>query len=99
MRDRANHARRRTARGLRIGIQRDDVSTLPQNLDRSGLDRKAIELVKQEFVQIEQLSPLPLPAHPDTLACIEDAVAMQEDKRSALCGWILRIQIIDTLQC
>src|SRR5271170_4576928 len=99
MRNRANHPRRGAARKLCIGIQSDDVSNAPQNLDRSCFDRKAIELMKQEFVQIEQLSPLPLPAHPDTLACIEDAMAMQEDERSALCGWILRIQRVDTLHC
>src|SRR5271154_639228 len=67
MGDRANHARSSTARELSIGIQGDDVSNPLQSLDWSGLDGKTVEGVKQEFVQVEQLSPLPLPTHPDTL--------------------------------
>jgi hypothetical protein len=38
----------------------------------------------QIFVEIEQLAAFALPAHPDALAGVEDAMAMQEEEGSVV---------------
>src|SRR5579862_18409 len=92
---RADHPRGSPARKLRVGVQCDDVADSVQNLQRACFEREAIVLTQQKFVEIEQLSALALPSHPNTLAGVEGAMTMKEKKRSSVLVAILCVQIVD----
>src|ERR1700722_13037170 len=64
MYDGADHPCRGPTRKLRIGVQRNDVPDLVHQMLRPRLDGKAIEVMPQKPIEIEQLSPPSLPAHP-----------------------------------
>jgi hypothetical protein len=51
--------------------------------------------VQEQLIQVEQLSTLSLPTHPNALACIEDAMAMQQNERATFFFGILRVEVVD----
>ena len=83
---------RRSARKLGVGVERDDETDLRENGKIADLDREAVVLSAQKFVQVEQLAALAFPAHPSLLARVVDAVAVQQKKRSLLVVGILLVQ-------
>src|SRR5665213_398194 len=63
-------------------------------MKRPGLDWEGIERMDEQLVEVEQFPALALPPHPYTLASIEDAVTVQQEKRSAVLSGIFFIQLI-----
>ena len=95
MRNGAGQPRCRAVRKLRVGIEGENVADRAQHFDAPGLDRECIEFSGQQFVQVEQLAALAFPAHPHSLAHVEDAMAMQEEERAVAGRIVARIQIVD----
>ncbi len=93
----ANHAVRRAPRKLRIGVQRDDVLRVRQRAQVAGLHRKRIKLALEQLVEIQQLAALALPAHPNALARVKDAMAVEQEERSRSCRGIPLIQLVGEL--
>ena len=93
MRDGAHHRRGRTARKLRVGIERENVADLRKNVEAAGLDGKCVVLADQQLVQVEKLAALALPAHPHSLAHVEDAMAMKEEKAAVFGRCVAGVQI------
>ena len=94
----ADHAGGGAARKLGVGVERDDVADMLQGVEWAGLQGEAVVLVQQEFVEVEELAALALPSHPDALAGVEDAMAMQEEEGSSLCAGILGVQMFDAVR-
>ena len=69
-----------------------------QCFQRSDFERKTVVLMEQEFVEVEQLTALSLPSHPDALAGVEDAMAMQEEEGSAVLAAVFCVQLVDALR-
>ncbi len=93
----ADHACGCATRKLRVGVKGDDVTDAVQSLQRPCLYRKAVVLMKQKIVEVEQFAALSLPSHPDSLASIEDAMTMEDKERAALLVAVFGIQIVHTL--
>ena len=75
---------RRAARKLRIGVEREDVADLRKHVEAAGLDGEGVVLAHEKLVQVEQLAALSLPAHPNALAHVEDAMAVKEQETAGL---------------
>src|SRR6516225_9471855 len=97
MRDRTHHAGGRAARKLRIGVESQNVPDLRKHVEPSGLDGEGIVLVHQKLVEVKQLAALALPAHPYSLAHVEHAVAMEEEKTAGVGRCIASVQFIDEM--
>ena len=97
MRHGADHGVGRAPRQLGIRIQRDDVLCVGKRAQVSGLDREGIELTLEQLVQIEQLAPFPLPAHPHSLARIENAMPVQQEERSRSRFRVALVQFVGQL--
>src|SRR5690348_16054142 len=80
MRHCADHGGGGAARQLRVRVEGDDVAHARKGGEIAGLDGKGVEFSAQIFVEVEQLATLALPAHPDALARVEDAMAMEEEE-------------------
>ena len=81
VRERADHARRRAARQIRVRVQRDDEANRPRR--RHGADdrrERRRRAAAQEGVELLQLAPLALVAHPAALHGVPHARAVQQMK-------------------
>jgi hypothetical protein len=52
---------------------------------------------EEKFVEVEEFAALTLPAHPDTLASVEDAMAMEEEEGSAALAGVFVVEVDDAL--
>ena len=95
----ADHASGRATRKLRVGVQGDDVADALQSFQRACLERKAIVLTEQKFVEIKEFAALSLPTHPHSLASIEDPMTMQEKERATIFVGVFCVQIVHALHC
>ncbi|MEI9981161.1 MAG: hypothetical protein WDN23_19565 [Edaphobacter sp.] len=93
----ADHACGGAAGELGVGVKRDDVTDVVEELERTGFEGKAVVLIEEKFIEVEELAALALPAHPDTLARIEAAMAMEEKEGAAVLAGIFCVEIDDTL--
>src|SRR6185437_1715632 len=92
----ADHRGGRSAGQLRVGVESDDVLHPGKDGDVPGLDGERVEFSAEIFVEIEKLAPLALPTHPDALARIEDAMAVEQEERSAFGrGRIAEVEVVD----
>ena len=64
-------------------------------LIESGMHDLVIAGASQEVVQLEQLAAFPLPAHPDALTPVENAMAMQQQKSAVLRGRVFFVEFVD----
>ena len=61
---------------LGVGVEGDDVSDTVEDCKRADFDGEAVELVEEEFIEIEEFASFALPTHPYSLAGVEDSIAM-----------------------
>src|SRR5215472_6785693 len=67
-------------RQLRVGIESDHIFHAAKLRNVTGFDGEPVLSAKNEFVQIEQLTPLALPSHPGIFPGVETTVAMKMKK-------------------
>ena len=81
----SHQARRGAARKARIRIQGDDVANHRNGVRHPAADGNEIGLRRaaQQLVQLVQLSPLALPAHPFLLAFVPGALAVEQEEARA----------------
>ena len=83
MRERGDQPVSGFARHDRIGVQGDDVLDLAQHLQIARLHTKSgVSVSSQQEIQLVQLAPLALPAHPSLFTRIPLGVAMKKVKRA-----------------
>ena len=82
MRDSTNQPSCSVPGQLSVRIECDDIADSLDYREVSDLDRKAVISAPHQVVQVQQLTALPLPAHPASFRRIEDTVAVEEIKRT-----------------
>src|SRR6185437_5293517 len=92
----SDHGGSGATRQLRVRVKGDDVLHAGQDGDVAGLDGESVEFSAQIFVEVEKLAALALPAHPDTLARVENTMAVEQKERSAFgrCG-VAKVEVVD----
>ena len=101
MRHGADELTRRITRQLGVGIQRNDVSHLREDLRHADDERKTIRMpAAQERIQIAELAALALAAHPDPCLRIPASGAVKQIEHARI-GAIVALTIVDvsTVRC
>src|SRR5579863_7183419 len=79
----------------RVAIEGNDISYASGRNRRTTLDRHEARVAgaPQQPVELMQLSPLALPAHPGSLGLVPDSATMEEQEALALaCGSVAAVQ-------
>ena len=99
MRQRSDQGARRSDGEPRVGVERDHVANAGRRRRRAVApgEEARVGRAAQQAVQLVQLSALPLPAHPQALALVPAASAVEEQEAVAAVGrrTVQRVQARD----
>src|ERR1035441_3077652 len=97
MGERSHHSFGRLAREFSIGIKRDYETNSGQCREVANFDGEAIKLLAHQVVEVHQFAALTLPTHPEPLARIVDAMAMEQEERSHFFIGIFLVEAVDEI--
>src|SRR5579862_115020 len=80
---------------LGIGIQGDDIANQRKRGKITRFDGEAVRGAKEKVVEVHQLAPLALPAHPASFRGIVDPMTVQVEKAPPLIQRILLIELMN----
>src|ERR1700723_2413131 len=83
------------ARQLGVGVKREHVADLAEQVNAARLDGEGVKVAGQQLIQVDKLSPLALPAHPDSFAHVEDAVTMKKNESARVLAGVFLVQLLD----
>ncbi len=83
------------ARQLRIRVQRDHVLDVSQQGQISSLHGEIVMRPEKQLVEIQQLSALALPGHPNAFGFVVRAMPVEEEERAFALSRIFCIQRLD----
>ncbi len=82
---------------LGIGIERDDVGNTGQEGKVAPFHGEAVLVGPEQPVQVQQLAPLALPAHPGPLARVIHPMAVEDEEGPPPFGGVLAIEAVDQI--
>src|ERR1700722_21004001 len=91
----ADQAMSAVAWQLRVGVESDDVAHAGQNGEIANFHWEFIGLTAQQFIKVEELPALALPAHPGIFYFVKNAVAVEMIKRLHARVAVLLIEFFD----